>query len=241
MRGSSLIARSFQANTGAATLAFLTAAVSALLQTSLPAMTGRAVDVATGTSPGSIPHIAWLMVAVALATYAMNWTRRFTSGRFASNSQHWLRVELLKTMHRLDGPGQDAVSAGQIVSRSITDLNQFHMVLASAPMFLTRALQLVATLVVMFAMDVPLTLCALVLLPLILWEANRSRRWLYAATWVNQQSSADLTQHVEETVSGVRVVKAFGQEQREIDRLDALGRDLYAMTSASFGSWESTG
>lgn len=229
MRGSSLIVRSFRANTGAATLAFLTAAVSALLQTSLPAMTGRAVDVATGTSPGSIPHIAWLMVAVALATYAMNWTRRFTSGRFASNSQHWLRVELLKTMHRLDGPGQDALSAGQIVSRSITDLNQFHMVLASAPMFLTRALQLVATLVVMFAMDVPLTLCALVLLPLILWEANRSRRWLYAATWVNQQASADLTQHVEETVSGVRVVKAFGQEQREIDRLDALGRDLYAV------------
>ena len=81
----------------------------------------------------------------------------------------------------------------------------------------------------MFAMDVPLTLCALVLLPLILWEANRSRRWLYAATWVNQQASADLTQHVEETVSGVRVVKAFGQEQREIDRLDALGRDLYAV------------
>lgn len=229
MRGSSLIARSFRANAAAATLAFLAAAFSALLQTSMPAMTGRAVDVATGNVPGSISRIAWIMVGIALATYVVNWARRFTSGRFASNSQHWLRVELLKTMHRLDGPGQDTMSAGQIVSRSITDLNRFHMVLASAPMLLTRALQLAATLVVMFAMNVTLTLLALALLPLILWEANRSRRSLYAATWVNQQASADLTQHVEETVSGVRVVKAFGQEQREIDRLDSLGRNLYAV------------
>ncbi|WP_284523022.1 ABC transporter ATP-binding protein [Corynebacterium aquatimens] len=199
----------------------------------MPALTGRAVDIATGNADGSVTRIAWLMVAVALATYAFNWVRRYTSGRLASTSQHWLRVELLRTLHRLDGPGQDKIEAGQIVSRSITDLNQFHMVLASAPMLLTRALQLAATLVVMFIMDIPLTLMALALLPLILFEANRSRRWLYAATWAKQQAEADLTQHVEETVSGVRVVKAFGQEQREIDRLDTLGRELYGQKMRS--------
>ena len=195
----------------------------------MPALTGRAIDIATGESAGDVTHIVWLMVAVALATYAFNFVRRFTSGRLASNSQHWLRVELLRTLHRLDGPAQDTIVAGQIVSRSITDLNQFHMVLGSAPMLFTRALQLGLTLAVMFAMDIPLTLMSLALLPLILFEANRSRRFLYAATWVNQQTAADLTQHVEETVSGVRVVKAFGQEQREIDTLDRLGRDLYTV------------
>lgn len=195
----------------------------------MPALTGRAIDIAAGETPGDVPRIVWLMVAVAVATFAFNFVRRFTSGRLASNSQHWLRQEILNALHRLDGPGQDRIEAGQIVSRSITDLNQFHMLLASAPMLLTRALQLALTLAVMFAMDIPLTLMSLALLPLILVEANRSRRWLYAATWVNQQTAADLTQHVEETVSGVRVVKAFGQEQREIDTLDRLGRDLYAV------------
>lgn len=229
----SLLTRSLKANRTPALAAFGAAAASALLQTSVPAMTGRAVDIATGAAQGSVARIVWLMVAVALATYAVNFIRRFTSGRLASSSQHWLRVELLKTLHRLDGPGQDRIAAGQIVSRSITDLGQFHMVLASSPMFLTRLLQLAATLVVMFAMDVPLTLMSLALLPLILWEANRSRRSLYAATWVNQQAAADLTQHVEETVSGVRVVKAFGQERREIDKLDALGRELYAVKMRS--------
>ncbi|MCP1387375.1 ABC transporter ATP-binding protein/permease [Corynebacterium sp. TA-R-1] len=225
----SLLTRALKANAAPAAAAFTAAALSAFLQTSVPALTGRAVDIATGNADGSVTRVAWTMVAVALLTYAFNWVRRFTSGRLASNSQHWLRVEHLRSLHRLDGNGQDRIEAGQIVSRSITDLNQFHMVLASAPMLLTRALQLAVTLAVMFAMDIPLTLMALALLPLILIEANRSRQALYAATWVNQQTAADLTQHVEETVSGVRVVKAFGQEQREIDRLDDLGRELYAV------------
>lgn len=229
----SLLARCLKANPGPAAAAFGAAGISALLQTSVPALTGRAVDVATGAAEGSVTRIAWAMVAVALVTYALNFIRRFTAGRLASSSQHWVRVELLKTLHRLDGPGQDKIEAGQIVSRSITDLGQFHMVLAGSPMLFTRSLQLAATLVVMFALNVPLSLTALALLPLILWEANRSRRALYAATWVNQQAAADLTQHVEETVSGVRVVKAFGQEQREIATLDLLGRELYAVKMRS--------
>ena len=169
------------------------------------------------------------MVGVALVTYAMSYIRRVTSGRLATTSQHWLRTQILRTLHRLDGPGQDQIVTGQIVSRSISDLNQYQMVLANMPMFATRSAQLTATLAVMLTMDVRLTLMSLALLPLILWEANRSRKTLYAATWVNQHATAELAEHVEQTVSGVRVVKAFGQEAREIDQLDRLGRHLYAV------------
>ena len=221
--------RALSANRGPAIVAFSAAVFSAVFQTAVPALTGRAIDIAAGNTAGDIHKVAWAMVAIALATFAVNFIRRFTSGRLASNSQHWMRVQLLRTLHRLDGPGQDRIVAGQVVSRSITDLGQFHMVLGSSPMLFTRALQLVATLVVMFAMDISLSLMALALLPLMIWEANRSRRLLYAATWVNQQKAADLTQQVEETVSGVRVVQAFGQEQREIHALDSLGKELYAV------------
>jgi len=200
-----------------------------VFQTAVPALTGHAVDIATGNAEGSVTRTAWAMVAVAAATYALSFTRRVTSGRLASSSQHWLRTEILRTLHRLDGPGQDTIVTGQIVSRSISDLNQYHMVLANLPMLLTRVVQLALTLAVMLWMDIPLTLMSLALLPLILWEANRSRKTLYAATWVNQHATAELAEHVEQTVSGVRVVKAFGQEQREIDQLDQLGRHLYAV------------
>lgn len=200
-----------------------------MFQTAVPALTGHAVDIATGNAEGSVTRTAWWMVAVAAATYALSFIRRVTAGRLGTTSQHWLRTEILRTLHRLDGPGQDDIVTGQIVSRSISDLNQYHMVLANLPMLLTRVVQLALTLAVMLWMDIPLTLMSLALLPLILWEANRSRKTLYAATWVNQHATAELAEHVEQTVSGVRVVKAFGQEQREIDQLDTLGRHLYAV------------
>ncbi|SDS21024.1 ABC transporter ATP-binding protein [Corynebacterium timonense] len=223
-----LLAEAFGANRAPATLACVTALVAAVAQVALPSLTGRAVDVASGAADGSITRIAWTMVGIALATYALNWMRRYSAGLLATRSQHGVRVGILRTLQRLDGPGQDDIVTGQVVSRSITDLNQFHMVLATLPLFVTRTAQLAFTLAVMFAMDVGLSLLALALLPLILWEANRSRRALYAATWVNQQSAADLAEHVEHTVSGVRVVKAFGREERAIDELDRLSRHLYA-------------
>nr|WP_255713754.1 ABC transporter ATP-binding protein [Corynebacterium sp. ACRQP] len=224
-----MLTRSLRANRPAAVAAFAAATLAAVFQTAVPALTGHAVDIATGNAEGSVTRTAWAMVAVAAATYALSFTRRVTSGRLASTSQHWLRTEILRTLHRLDGPGQDDIVTGQIVSRSISDLNQYHMVLANLPMLLTRVVQLALTLAVMLWMDIPLTLMSLALLPLILWEANRSRKTLYAATWVNQHATAELAEHVEQTVSGVRVVKAFGQEQREIDQLDQLGRHLYAV------------
>lgn len=212
-----------------AAAAFTAAALAAVFQVAVPALTGRAVDIATGNAEGSVRSVAWAMVAVAAATYALSFVRRVTAGRLGTTSQHWLRTEILRTLHRLDGPGQDEIVTGQIVSRSISDLNQYQMVLSNLPMLLTRVVQLIATLAVMVSMDVPLTVMSLALLPLILWEANRSRKTLYAATWVNQHATAELAEHVEQTVSGVRVVKAFGQEQREIDQLDHLGRHLYAV------------
>lgn len=207
----------------------ITAVIAAVLQTSLPGLTGTAVDIATGAREGSVTRIAWAMAGIALAQFAFQVLRRWAAGNMATRSQHYVRVELLKTLHRLDGPGQDDIVTGQIVSRSITDLGQLFSVLAMSPLALSRLVQLVLTVCVMAWVDLPLTVMALACLPLIVWLANRSRTSLYAATWANQQSAADLTSHVEQTVSGVRVVKAFGREEHEVEVLDGLAKHLYAV------------
>nr|VDG62963.1 ABC transporter, ATP-binding protein [Streptococcus thermophilus] len=203
--------------------------VAAVLQVTVPGLTGAAVDVATGARDGSITTIAWAMVGIALAQFTFQVLRRWAAGSLATRSQHWVRVELLRTLHRLDGPGQDDIVTGQIVSRSITDLGQLFSVFAMAPLALTRLVQLLLTLAIMLSLDVPLTLMSLGFLPLIVWVGGRSRRSMYAATWANQQSAAELASHVEQTVSGVRVVKAFGRAEHEVSVLDRLARDLYAV------------
>ena len=56
----------------------------------------------------------------------------------------------------------------------------------------------------------------------------QARRTLFPATWSAQQRAAEIAQQVEETVTGVRVVKGFGQESREVAGLEGRARRLYA-------------
>ena len=73
-----------------------------------------------------------------------------------------------------------------------------------------------------------LTLVTLVVLPAAAIVTIRSRRSLFPATWSAQQQAADVAQQVEETVTGVRVVKGFGQEAREVATLEGRARRLFA-------------
>jgi len=76
-----------------------------------------------------------------------------------------------------------------------------------------------AALAAMLWLSPLLTLIALVATPATALVTTRTRRTLFPATWSAQQRAADIAEHVEETVTGVRVVKGFGQEARAVSRL----------------------
>ena len=142
--------------------------------------------------------------------------------------QNALRLRLLDTLLHLDGRSQHRIRTGQIVSRSISDIQVVQGLLAMAPLSLGAAVQLVVALVIMAYLSPLLTVVALVIAPLIALEVFRTRRRLFAATWSAQQAAADVAQHVEETVTGVRVVKGFGQEDRAVDTLVGRCRALFS-------------
>lgn len=222
------------------TVVTLLATVGAVLfEVAIPLLTGSAVDVATGAvadSPATalvpwmepLAAIIVVLIAVALGRYACQFARRYSSGRLSIDTQHVLRTRILDTLQRLDGPGQDRIVTGQVVSRSISDLNATQGLVAMGPWALGMVIQLVITVGIMLSVSPLLTVIALAFLPVIVGVAVFSRRSLYAATWVSQQATADLATHVEQTVTGVRVVKAFAQENRVVDQLEGLGRTLYA-------------
>ncbi|WJY63067.1 Putative multidrug export ATP-binding/permease protein [Corynebacterium atrinae] len=219
--------------------AFLATVGAVLFEVAIPLLTGSAVDVATGaisSTPATRMLPQWspltaiivVLVLVAIGRFACQFARRYTAGRLSIGTQHTLRVRLLDSLQRLDGPGQDNIVTGQVVSRSISDLNATQGLVAMGPLALGLIIQLVITAAVMFSVSPLLTVIACAFLPLIVGVAMFSRRTMYAANWVAQQASADLATQVEQTVTGVRVVKAFAQETREVGRLDSLGRALYA-------------
>ncbi|MFC8047908.1 ABC transporter ATP-binding protein [Nocardia sp. NPDC057353] len=206
----------------------VTILIGALVEIAAPLLTKRAVDAAGVGDTGVIGTVALLLVALAAGRFAAAFGRRLLAGRLSLDVQHGLRLDLLGSLQRLDGAGQDAIRTGQVVSRSITDLQLVQGLLAMAPLSGMALVQFVLAAAVMLWLAPPLALIALLVVPAIAVVVYRQRPRLYAATWSAQQRAAELAQHVEETVTGVRVVKGFGQEARMVDLLERHGRSLFA-------------
>ena len=116
---------------------------------------------------------------------------------------------------------------GQLVSRANSDAALVQGLLNFLPLMTGNVLMLVLSLVVMFVLAPGLALLALVVVPALFAVSYRMRRRVLPATWDGQQREGDVAQIVDEGVNGVRVVKAFGQEERELHRLAAAAQRLY--------------
>ncbi|NLU83902.1 ABC transporter ATP-binding protein [Rhodococcus sp. HNM0569] len=202
--------------------------VAAAIDISFPLLTKYALDAAQDVRPARVITVAAVAIALlACVRFACQYGRRMLAGRLSLDVQHDLRLDLLVSLQRLDGRGQDRISTGQVVSRSITDLQLVQGLLAMVPMSAGALLQFVLALVIMAWLSPLLTLVALVTVPAAALVVRTVRPKLFAATWSAQQRAAELAEHVEESVTGVRVVKGFGQERRAVDLLDDRSRTLY--------------
>ncbi|UVF80841.1 ABC transporter ATP-binding protein [Gordonia mangrovi] len=213
------------------TITLTVTAVAVAVDLIAPLLAKAAIDHATGaaTDGWSIRLIVTALVVLAVVRYGCQFGRRLTAGRLSVSVQNGLRRKLLDTLLHLDGNAQNQIRTGQIVSRSISDLQIVQGLLAMAPLSLGAAVQVVVAIGIMAYLSPLLTCVALSIFPLVALVVFRTRRKLFAATWSAQQAAADVAQHVEETVTGVRVVKGFGQERRAVDELVGLGARLYSL------------
>jgi ATP-binding cassette, subfamily B, bacterial len=171
---------------------------------------------------------ATLLIVAAVLNFGGVYLRRYLGGRVSLDVQHDLRTELFGSLTRLDGARQDQLHTGQIVSRSISDLNMVQSLLSMVPMLLGNALLFVLSVLIMAFLSPLLTLIALAVGPALWIISIASRRRLFPATWDAQQQAANVAGVVEGAVTGVRVVKGFGQEEQETERVEDASGFLYA-------------
>src|SRR6266567_1304487 len=171
---------------------------------------------------------ATALVIAALVSFAGVFTRRYLGGRMSLDVQHDLRTEMFTALSRLDGARQDQLHTGQIVSRSISDVNMIQGLLAMVPYLLGNVLLFFLSLVAMAWLSPLLTVIALAVGPALFAISLTSRNKLFPASWDAQQHAANVAGVVDGAVTGVRVVKGFGQEEQEVERLEGAGRLLYA-------------
>ncbi|MDN5858753.1 MAG: ABC transporter ATP-binding protein/permease [Pseudonocardia sp.] len=193
-----------------------------------PLLIRAAVDGAVAGSTAVLGVVVVAFVALAAVRFAAAFVRRFLGGRLALEVQHDLRREVFAAVARLDGQMQDALRTGQVVSRANSDIQLVQGFLSLLPLSIGTVVLMAASLAAMLWLSPLLTLFTVVVFPLAGVLAARSRIKLFPATWSAQQRAADIAQHVEETVTGVRVVKGFGQEEREVATLSRRARQLYA-------------
>ncbi|SDZ37616.1 ATP-binding cassette, subfamily B [Saccharopolyspora shandongensis] len=212
----------------ALTLAMGASVTAVGLEALVPLLTKLAVDDAVARSTDRLWWIVIALLGLGAFRFASAFVRRYSAGRLALDVQHDLRRAVFAAMQRLDGGKQDALRTGQVVSRSISDLQMVNSLLSMLPLAAGTAVLAVFAIAAMLWLSPPLTVVSLIVAPLIAVISARSKKSLFPATWSAQQRAADIAQHVEETVTGVRVVKGFGQEDREVGRLEGRARRLFA-------------
>ncbi|MCT6777647.1 ABC transporter ATP-binding protein/permease [Streptomyces sp. CS7] len=208
-------------------LAFGAALVAALATATLPLVLRHVVDGLADGTGSLVPWIA-LLTALGAVRFGASFTRRYRSGRLSLGVQYDLRNDAFAALLRLGGAQQDGLRTGQVVSRSISDITLVQTLLQFLPNLTGNALMFLCSLVFMALLSPLLTVVALVVGPLLYLIALRSRRDLFPANWHAQQEAAEVASTVEATVTGVRVVKGFGQEDRELAGLEERARGLFA-------------
>ncbi|MEW2509142.1 ABC transporter ATP-binding protein [Streptomyces sp. NPDC046870] len=194
----------------------------------VPLITKVIIDDVIGAHTRAMAPWAGALVGAAVLVYALTYIRRFYGGRLALDVQYDLRTEMYGTITRLDGRRQDELSTGQVVGRATSDLQLIQGLLFMLPMTIGNVVLFLLSLVIMAWLSLPLTLVALAVAPALGWIARRSRSRLHPATWYAQAQAAAVAGVVDGAVSGVRVVKGFGQEDQETDKLREVGRRLFA-------------
>jgi ATP-binding cassette, subfamily B, bacterial len=204
------------------------AAVAGLTAAALTPLVQKVVvdDVILARRRPLAPWLA-LLVAAGVFRFGVAHLRRLVGGRVALGVQFDLRNAIFERLQRLDFARHDEFRTGQLVSRASSDVGLVQGLLAFLPLFTGNVVLLVLSLGVMVTLSPLLTVVALVVVPAILAVALRLRTTVFPASWDAQQRAAEVAGVVDEAVSGVRVVKGFGQEHRELGRLASAAEALY--------------
>src|SRR6202163_4003863 len=203
------------------------ALLGSVAQTAVPLVARQIIDgvILAKTSP-LWPWLV-LLVSLAAASFAFASFSGYRGGRVALEVQYDLRNDMHDHLQVLDFDNLGRMPTGQLVARANSDSTLVQGLLSFFPIMSSNVLLLLLSLAVMLYLSPLLALVSLVVVPCLLVVSYRMRWRIFPATWDGQQREGDLVQIVDEDLNGVRVVKAFAQEQREVERIAAAAKTVY--------------
>ncbi len=176
-------------------------------------------------SPDITPIVMFglFLVGVYLANVLFSWIRDYLAGYIGAHIIADMRTALFAHLQSLSLQFHQNNQVGEIMSRILSDVSRVQSLLTSTLlMFFTNILLLVAILIYLLNVNWYLTVIAIIPVPLTVVitsfygrRLNRISRWL-------QEAIASLSGRIQESFTGIKTVKAFGQESRESGRLRSI-------------------
>ncbi|MGO9321826.1 MAG: ABC transporter ATP-binding protein [Solirubrobacteraceae bacterium] len=215
------------------------ASLAMVMTVALPELTARAVEAirkgavhAHGQTAArtddrhTLLVLALVILAVVLARWGFMYWRRIVAGRVSLAVEYDLREHMYGQLQRLELGFFDHQQTGQLMSRATVDLAAVRFFLGYGLVFILQSILTIALAgAVMLAINPGLGLIALVPVPFVVLISYRYGHRARPAIQETQQRIAELTADAEENISGVRVVKAFAREDRQLTRFrETVGR-----------------
>ena len=185
----------------------------------IPWLVGRAVGaIESGERPDLLP-LALVLIAAGILRLGLTVVRRLIAGKVSLAVEFDLRERMYEQLQRLELGFFDSQQTGQLMSRATVDLQSIRFFLGYGLIFLTQnLLTIVLASALMIALEPWLALLALLPVPFVVVTAMRFSKLNRPALQEVQQRVAELTAEAEESISGIRVVKAFAREEHMLAR-----------------------
>src|SRR4051794_26646420 len=223
-----------------ATLSVVLAGIAMVGTAAIPWLIGRAIDAIDAGDRDELKLVCLALVGAGVLRLSFSVARRVISGRVSLAVEYDLRNRLYAHLQSLELGFFDHQQTGQLMSRATVDLQSIRFFLGYGLVWIAQSgLTILFAAVAMFAKDTGLAALALAPVPFVVVVAARYGRRSRPAIQEVQQRIAELTAEAEENISGVRVVKAFAAEPRQLERFRAavrrvVGPALYSNPLSAF-------
>jgi ATP-binding cassette subfamily B protein len=201
--------------------------LSLLLQVQIPNLLNSAVNHSLEphhTAP--LGHYVRIVFALAIAAGIAGYFARMLLMRSAYALEADLRNMIYSHLARMGFDFYDRVQTGQLISRANSDIRSVQMYLTFGPNIIVQCSIAIVAFVYMLTINVPLAFVAFSTLPLVFVMGVRMRRTMFPVSWLIQARLAEVATIVDENINGVRVVKSFVAEQRELGQLETAADKL---------------
>jgi ATP-binding cassette subfamily B protein len=198
----------------------------ALGKVSVPQLTKMGIDRGIEGS-GNLVFWSGLVVAAGVIAGLFTAMRRWYAFRESRWIETRLREQIFSHLLKLHVGYHDKMQTGQLMSRASSDLQQLQAFVVMIPITLSNLAMLIAVVALLIASQPMLAMFALAPLPIVNVMASRFSRQIHPAVLAVQQEQAQLATVVEESVSGVRVIKGFGAEQVQARKLKTEADDIW--------------